>query len=442
MSDGFELFSVTELVEQLSLKKITPNYLIEYLLQKTEKLEKLIHAYTIINPQIRDRRLIEKASNRGPLYGLPVAVKDLVDTKGIETSYGSTIFAGHVPDRDALVVSRIKKNGGIIFGKTVTHEFALGIVSSPTRNPWDRSRIPGGSSGGSAAAVACGEAFFAVGSDTGGSIRIPAAMCGVTGMKPSYGKIPCIGVFPEAWSLDHLGPMTRYAKDLALELKAMGYDVLAKLTNARLRKRLRLGVIEEFVNQTSKPLRSVVRAAIDKLLSESIVEEEPVPNLPFSEMLKMHEIVDTSEIATVHTFVYAIYPKNKEKYLKESVEQIEQGLHNSAVEYIHALRSMKKYRAILSDVFKKVDCLLCPTLPSIAPKPNEVADLAKIMEFVKFLAPFNYTGNPAITVPCGFVEGLPVGLQIISDYGRDELAILLAERFQEVTDWHTKLPQL
>ncbi len=445
--DELCLKPVTQIVSELREGKIRTEELTNYLVGKVDRVDRRVHAYTVLNTLLLATLREGKPPLHGassPLYGLPVAVKDLIDTKGIETCYGSEIFAGHIPTRDASVVTRIKKSGGFIFGKTVTHEFALGLVSHPTKNPWDTQRIPGGSSGGSAAAVAAGEALFALGSDTGGSIRIPASMCGVTGLKPTYGRIPCNGVFPEAWSLDHLGPITRYAKDLPLELASMGYDITRRVQEAKHKKKLRAAVIQSFLDQSDGPVRSTVNAAISKLISEGIVEIEDIPEPPFDEMLNTHAVIDTSEIAVVHTHIYKIYPEHKKQYLEDSVTQIEQGLHNPATAYIEALKARRKHRKTLSNIFKRVDVLLSPTLPRTAPLTTELkaeyTSTASI--FVAFLAPFNLTGNPAITVPCGFAIGLPVGLQIVSDYARDEIAIILADRFQNITEWHTRLPPL
>jgi len=445
--DELYLKPLTQIVSELKQGKTRTEEIINYLVERVDKVDRKVRAYTVLNTHLLAALREGKAplhSASGPLYGLPVSVKDLIDTKGIETRYGSEIFTGHIPLRDASVVTRIKKSGGLIFGKTVTHEFALGLVSSPTRNPWDTRRIPGGSSGGSAAAIAAGEALFALGSDTGGSIRIPASMCGVTGLKPTYGRIPLNGVFPEAWSLDHLGPITRYAKDLPLELASMGYDITPKVQEARRKKEFRGGIIQSFLDESDGPVRSTVSTAINKLTSEAVVEIEDIPELPFDEMIKAHTTIDTSEIAVIHTSDYRIYPEHKKQYLENSVVQIEQGLHNTATAYIEALKARRRYRNTLKSIFKRVDVLLSPTLPKTAPLATDLkaGDTSMDSIFVAFLAPFNLTGNPAVTVPCGFVDNLPVGLQIVSDYARDQIAIALAERFQSITRWHTMQPSL
>lgn len=369
------------------------------------------------------------------LKGIPVSVKDLIDTKDIVTTYGSSIYSNHIPKKDASVVTNIKKNGGVILCKTNTHEFALGIETPPTKNPWDLSRIPGGSSGGSAAAISADLAIFALGTDTGGSIRIPASMCGITGLKPTYGSISVEGIFPESFSLDHVGPMCRFASDLPLLLESMGYPRKINLTE----KKLIVGIEKSFLEQSDDCVRSRINSFVDKCSSEDfiVVREIELPNV--DAINNYHAIIDTSEIAYVHRNQYNV---NKSKYLATSVEQILMGQKNKVVDYINAL----KYRGTIinefNKIYEKIDVIIAPSLPCVAPKIAETKKmtLAELYPYVKFLEIFNYIGFPSISFPCGFCSGLPVGVQLISKPWREDLIISLASRFQSVTDWHTRVP--
>ena len=209
--------SIQDIVSLLASGRISGSRLHEMLNESVNLLDDRVNSFAVTTGPERTK------TGRSPLHNLPVSVKDIIDTKGIGTEYGSTIFAGHVPERDAAVVWSIRKNGGQIQGKTQTHEFAMGIVTPQSRNPWDVERTTGGSSGGSAAAVSAGFSLVSIGTDTAGSIRIPAAFCGVSGLKPSSGKISVKGIYPEAWSLDTVGPICRYASDIPFILRSMGY---------------------------------------------------------------------------------------------------------------------------------------------------------------------------------------------------------------------------
>ncbi|MDP2954066.1 MAG: amidase, partial [Chloroflexota bacterium] len=233
-----ELTSLTigKLSPLLRRKEVSPREVVEAFLERVHRLNGSLGAYITVMEESalrqarEEERCIMEGDYHGPLHGIPLALKDLIDTKGVKTTSGSKILAGHVPEEDATVVERLRAAGAIILGKANLHEFAFGATNEnphygPARNPWDKERIPGGSSGGSAVAVAAGLAAGALGSDTGGSVRIPASLCGIVGLKPTYGRVSRHGVFPLSWSMDHLGPMTKSVEDAAFLLSAMaGYD--------------------------------------------------------------------------------------------------------------------------------------------------------------------------------------------------------------------------
>lgn len=432
--------SVAKVASLIADGDLSPTTLVDNLLRRIECFDAEVQSCLAINPRARVQagllaREAKLGRIRGPLHGIPVSVKDLIDTAGLRTTYGSPLFSNSVPRRDARVVSRLKEAGALILCKTNTHEFALGIETPPTKNPWETTRIPGGSSGGSAAALAADLALFAIGTDTGGSIRIPASMCGVTGLKPTYGAVSAEGVFPEAWSLDHVGPMCRFASDLPLLLECMGYPKRIK----RVSRGFRVGLEKNFFERASKHVVSTVEAFVDKGVSEGFVEPVEV-SLPLIDRINSaHGVVDTAEIATVHR---QLYPRNRDKYLPASAEQIEMGQRVMAVDYAEAQRFRPKALAEVLRALRGVDLVVSPALPEEAPSIDRVKKmtLRDHYPYTMFLEPFNFVGLPALSLPCGFHGGLPVGVQLVSRPWKEDVLIGLAQRYQEVTDWHIRVP--
>lgn len=422
------------LIEGFRNGNLDPLQFAELLLNRITDYDDKIKSFSILNPDLL------KESGQAPkssiLSGLPFAVKDLIDTRNITTTYGSSYYSNNIPQKDAEIVKRLKAAGGTVQGKSNTHEFALGITTPPTRNPWDLGRIPGGSSGGSAAAVAAGLSVFALGTDTGGSIRIPSSLCGVTGLKPTYGSVNMSGVFPESFSEDHLGPICRYASDLEYFGSTIGYGTGSQDSGYS----FKIGLVSDFFERSEKSVKNKVDVAVAKMESEGVIEEIDEIEIPDLELIKeMHEILDKSEIYYVH---HLLYPKNTYVYPRDIVEEIEEGMNISASEYISSLRFKEKARSYFSDLIKSYDAIISPTLPKTAPTIEETRKwtLKDHSKFTDFLTPFNYLGVPAITVPCGFTDGLPVGLQIVSEFGRDDKVISLAARYQEITDWQRSIP--
>lgn len=427
--------SVTELNRKIREVEVTPLELHEDLRERIEKYDQDVRSYVTLNENAeklagRMTDLARRGDLSGPLHGIPVSVKDLIETKGLRTTYGSAHYSENVSDANAQVVENLLDEGSYVIGKTNTHEFALGVVTSPTANPHDLSRIPGGSSGGSAAAIAAGLSVFALGSDTGGSIRIPASMCGITGLKPTYGIISTEGVFPESWSLDHVGPMVRFAEDLPIVMNAMG----SRIENRSIEKPLKVGLISGFMESACNEVRNTVRSATQKMESAGLIEVSDFTSTIFGESLELHEVIDTSEIAAIHRDQYYTDPSI---YLESSIREIESGLSRSAAEYIMATRSRDAmYEKFLKDM-RGYDLLISPTLPKTAPTLNE---LQEIGGYVAFQSEFNYLGVPAMSIPCGFVNDLPVGLQLIGRRYDDSAPISLAIEFQNITDWHLDIP--
>jgi len=302
--------SITEIARAIQRKELDPVDLTEELLNRIEKFDREIRAYVEINPHsIKEAKRSSFPVRNSSIRGIPFSVKDLIDTKGIVTAYGAKAFENHVPDRDAEVVSKIKLSGGFVLGKTNTHQFALGLETPPTKNPWDRQRIPGGSSGGSAAAIAADLALVALGTDTGGSIRIPAAMCGVTGLKPTFGKISTRGVFPTSPSMDHVGPLCRFASDLPLLLEAMGYRIKTR----KMKGPLKVGIIKDILEDAERGVRATVRKCFNLLVSERFVEIDEIELPGFLEACSATETLDTYETFLVHRKRFEANPKQYNK---------------------------------------------------------------------------------------------------------------------------------
>lgn len=368
---------------------------------------------------------------RGPLHGVPIALKDLYDTARVRTTAASAHFATRVPDADAAVVTALRKAGAVILGKLNMDEFAFNFTSEtshfgPVQNPWKRGYTPGGSSGGSAVAVSAGLCWGTLGSDTGGSIRLPAAFCGVVGYKPTYGRISAEGVLPLAWSLDHVGPITRTAGDARLMLAAMGLPLVAP----RSLESIRLGVPRSFYwDGLDAETEAAVSAAVKLLARRTAgVREVTLPPLPHDPELrilpKSYGAVIMAEAFTYHQERLAAAP---ERFHKGTRANLAIGAQVTASDYVRARRDLEQSRAAAAALFGDTDLLLMPTAPGPAFPLGSTADL----KFLRNTAPWNFYGLPCISVPCGTVrDGLPVGLQIIGKPGADSLVLAAAERYE------------
>lgn len=432
--------SVSKIVEMIVLGQVGPDRIHNKLIDRISKYDKLINSYTTLDQNSHEiaKELsteISKGKIRGPLHGIPASIKDIINTEGIKTSYGSLIYGDNVPTKDATVVKKLKENGSYVIGKNTTHEFALGIVSLPARNPWNQDRVTGGSSGGSAAAVSAGLSLFSIGTDTGGSIRIPAAMCGVTGLKPTFGKVSVSGVFPESWSLDHVGPIARYASDLPLILGSTGY----RLPASEKKEKYNVAILWNFFDASKKGVKKQVESELDRMSSENTVEIVDYTPEDFNRIFHFAEIIDAVESTVIHE---RSYKERGELYLDTSKHQFEFGSEIKAVDYLKAKRYKDRATRAFIRSMKGIDALISPTIPDIAPTINEAEKLSldELSYYMKFVQPFDYLGTPAVSIPAGFHDGLPVGLQIISKPNEDYLAIAIAERFQETTNYHKLIP--
>ena len=382
----------------------------------------------------RSDRELSAGEDRGVLHGVPIALKDLIFTKDVRTTMGSAFFEENVPDYDATVVERLEEAGAVLIGKTNTHEFAYGPTGDrsnfgPTRNPYDPERITGGSSGGSGAAVAAGLCYGALGSDTGGSIRIPAALCGVVGMKPTFGRVSKYGVFPLSWSLDHVGPLTRTVEDNALLLNVLaGYDSRDPYSINRgpedftrdLRRDISGGVVgiptDFYFEHGDAEVESRVRDAIEVLRELGAeVREIHLPNL--WESLSAQRLTLAAEAYAVHEERLETAP---EKFDDHGLERLLLGEDLRAYRYANAQQRKLRATDEFDHAFEEVDVLLAPTTPIPAPYLGqrqiqiEGYEEAVYSALTRLTGPTDLTGHPSLSVPCGTTtEGLPIGLQLI-----------------------------
>ncbi len=385
--------------------------------------------------------------DRGPLHGIPIAVKDLFYTKGVRTTGGSRLFADFVPDHDAAVVERLNNAGAVLVGKTGLHELAYGITSSNphfgvVKNPWDRDRIPGGSSGGSGASVVSGMVFMAMGSDTGGSIRIPASYCGTVGLKPTYGRVSRFGSMPLGFSLDHMGPLTRSVRDAGAVLNAIaGYDPRDDASSRRpvedyippqeaSIRDLRLGLPHNFFfERLDAEVESAVRGALRK--GESLgaqVVQTPVPDIAaINAVARLILLAEASALMEPHL-------DRRDQFGPDVLALLDQGRLIAATDYVNAQRLRRRMQHEFEAVWTHVDCLVTPTTPITAPRIGETGvNINGESEDVRLATTrlvrgINLLGLPAISIPCGVDRrGLPVGLQIIGKPFAEAMILRVAQ---------------
>jgi aspartyl-tRNA(Asn)/glutamyl-tRNA(Gln) amidotransferase subunit A len=395
-----------------------------------------------------------RAGRGGVLTGIPISVKDLIVTIDAPTSLGSRVIPGGLPaGPDGPAINRLRRAGAVILGKTNLHEVALGVTSDnehfgAARNPWDPTRVAGGSSGGSAVAVAAGMGLGSVGTDTRGSIRIPSACCGVVGLKPTYGTIPTDGVFPLAATLDHIGPMARSVEDVALLFGVMtgsarrAKAVLAAVDRKPGRKK-KIAVCEYFIRDADHEIATAIETAIKllarrgaALVSVEIPELEPA--------LEASRVIVLAEAIAYHD---DLLRRNPDGYGPNLKSRLLGGYQLSALQYVQAEERRLELLAAYATLFQEVDCLIGAVLPVAPPKigtqsvPMAGVDTPLSEAFCRYNAPQNMTGVPALALPCGFSKaGLPIAMQLVAGSGQEEVILGIGATYQRETDWHTRKP--
>lgn len=485
MSELWQL-SVAEASSRLARREISSAELTDACLERIAAVDGRLSAYITVTADAAraqaaaaDRRIA--AGNAAPLTGIPMQVKDLLCTNGVPTTCASRMLAEYVPVYDATAVACLRAQDAVLLGKGNLDEFGMGSSTEnsaffPTRNPWDTARVPGGSSGGSAAAVAAGAAPFALGTDTGGSIRQPAAFCGVTGLKPTYGRVSRYGLVAYASSLDQIGPLARDAADCALILQAVaGRDPrdatslpdavpnYAAALTANI-SGLRLGIPQEYFGDgMDAGVRAAVTAAIDRLAA--LGAEIRAVSLPTTEYaLACYYIIAPSEcsanLARYDGVKYG-YSHQGEGDLWQAMERTRQHGFGAEVKrrimlgafalssgyYDAYYRKAQQVRTLIRQdfarVFAEVDALAAPVTPVPAFPIGERADDPLRMYLVDiYTLPANIAGLPAMSVPCGFAAGLPVGLQLIGSHLAEPTLLNLAHAYQQVTGWHRERPPI
>ncbi|MGC1373649.1 MAG: amidase [Candidatus Sulfotelmatobacter sp.] len=449
--------TILELAPRLRRKEVSPVELTRACLERIEKVNPTLNAFITVTAEsaLAEARAAEqeiaRGEWRGPLHGIPVALKDLIDSAGVRTTAGSQVFQNRVPSQDAEVVRRLRQAGAVILGKNNLHEFAYGgssLVSffGGVHNPRNAEHIAGGSSGGSAAAVAAGLCYAAIGTDTAGSIREPASLCGCVGLKPTYGRVPTRGVIPLSWSLDHVGPLAATVADAAIVLQAIaGYDA-RDVSSANIAvadyvsalhegtKSLRVGIPREFFYAD---VDNEVHAAVEQAISviRPLVAEVREVKLE----VPTDRTVQAAESFAYHAEYLARAP---ELYQPETLRRIRSREKISAAEYIQRRRELDEERRRAHDIFGEIDLLVTPATPIPAPK---IADLKKDpaalrpaeLILLRNTRPFNVWGMPAISVPCGVTKsGLPVGLQIAGPHWREDMVLRLGGEYERATAWN------
>ena len=463
--------SMTDLARMIATKTVSPVEVVQAHLDRIAALDGKLKSYITVmgDNALAAARAAESAvqsgATLGPLHGVPVGLKDLYCTKGVRTTGGSKILADWVPEEDATVVARLAGAGAIALGKLNMHEFAYGPEGLNQHygtpwNPWDAKihRICGGSSSGSGASVAAGICPGALGSDTGGSIRIPSSLCGLSGIKPTYGRVSRAGVLPLAWSMDHIGPMCRSAADCALMLAPMaGYDPRDPTTSvlpvpdygAALTgqvKGLRIGLLRSFFLESAGPAQRAAVEAAAKALEGQGATLEAVDLTTVSLAPAASHAVLAPEAYAYHE---AWLKTRAAEYGADVRERLRVGAFVTGAEYLKGQRLRGLLKNEVDAALARLDVLLAPStaIEATAVGQNEVRigneTFPVRASLIRFTRPFNLTGHPAASVPCGFTaEGLPMGLQIIGRPFDEATVLRVADAYQRLTDWHTRRPAM
>ena len=450
--------------ERIRRKELSPVELTRALLERVERHDGGLNCFIRVTPEaaLAAARSAERAvmagATLGPLHGVPFALKDIIDVAGLPTTCHSKILLDHQARADAEVTRRIAGAGGILLGKLATHEFAIGgpafdLPFPPARNPWDRRMLPGGSSSGSGAALAAGFVPLAIGTDTGGSVRNPASLCGIVGLKPTYGRVSRRGVFPLAFSLDHVGPMTRDVADNALLLQVIaGHDAhdpgsverpvpyfAAGLERGV--KGLKVGLIRHF-HLKDIPADPEVTQGIElvaRQLAELGAEVVEIETAPLQDFAACNRIILLSEACAVHERWLKARPQD---YSRSTRTRLMPGLFLSSLDYVQALRWKRELTECFDRLLQSVDVAICAS----SMDPAFVIDDPVVVE--KFYprqarTPFNVTGHPALSLPIGFSKaGLPLSLQIVGRHWDEATIYRVARAYERATPWHQRHPAL
>lgn len=460
-SANLPFLDLAEASRAIQKKEISPVEMAKACLRRIEQMNPELNAFITVTAESaleeakRAEAEISRGEWKGPLHGIPLAVKDLAETAGVRTTAASKVLEHYVPSEDAEVVRRLRLAGAVLLGKLNLHEFAYGgsgVIGhfGPARNPWNKEHITGGSSSGSAAAVAGFLCYGAIGTDTAGSIRLPAACCGIVGLKPTYGLVSTRGIIPLSWSLDHAGPMCRTVLDTALLLQAIAhYDHLdiycqkfppvyyPSAIEEEDCSVLRIGTPRKFWQDLDREIEQAVDAAVAEIGR-------------FTKGTRNIELGFETDRTLVRCEPWVYHqrhlPAHEADYDPDTLRRIRSGADVTVAQYIEKQRELWQQRREILHLFEEVDLIVTPTSPVLAPSFAELkADAANLRNtellMLRNTRPFNVFGLPAISVPCGFSKsGLPIGLQIVGAPGTEGVVLALASAYEKRTAWHTKRP--
>ncbi|NQW21347.1 MAG: amidase [Chloroflexi bacterium] len=458
--------SIGELASLIGKGELSPVDLVEASLARISQLEPRLNAFLevwdnearksaqVAQEEIADRRYL------GPMHGIPVGLKDLIDVAGHQTTGGSKVLSGNVATADASVVTRLRAAGAIFIGKLNLVEFAFGTTgvnsfTGDVKNPWDSTRITAGSSSGSATAVASGMVPVALGTDTGGSVRMPAALCGIAGLKPTYGRVSRSGVLDLSWSLDHVGPMTRTTEDCALMMNVLaGYDPKDPASSSHPitdfttelnggLTGLKIGVPSDyfFDEIVDEEIKRSVRAAIDLIAANGAeVVELPMPWVDKGRAINLGVLLP--EAVSVHAKMISQHP---DLYTPAVRSRIQSGFNVPAIDYVQAQRARQWFNYQMAESMSSVDVLITPTVPIQAPTIAEctpsAGNLGAGSELPMFTGVFDVTGQPSHSIPCGFTKaGMPIGMMITGHPFDESTVLRVGHAFEKLTNWHQRPP--
>lgn len=461
MAEFDPFISLWDAADLLAHRQISPVELTRAYLERIQNFDSKINSFITVTAdaalQAARQAEVEIISGRlrGRLHGIPVALKDLFETAGVRTTHGSKLFSGYIPKTDGFVVQRLRHSGSIVLGKTNMHEIAFGVTNvnphfGPCHNPWSLDRIPGGSSGGSGAAVAAGFCLGALGTDTGGSIRIPASLCGIVGLKPTRGRVSLNGVLPLSWNLDHVGPMARRVRDVAVLLQHIaGYDpddpysirievddYLAGLEGGV--NGWRVGFpVDEYFSKADPEVLEVIRQAIEvfRQLGAQVTEMD-FPEGYTAGVTNVRMIA--CDAAAYHQERMQMQPAD---FGADVLERLRGGEPHTAIEYSGYRREQTRLIRLAEQVFEEVDLLILPATAVTAPPIEGPDALEQARLLTRFTAPFNLLGFPALVLPCGFnAAGLPVGMQLVARPWAEAALLRAGNAYEQAAGWYTHRP--
>jgi aspartyl-tRNA(Asn)/glutamyl-tRNA(Gln) amidotransferase subunit A len=452
----------SDVVEALRTGELSSAELTRRYLERIERYDEAVGSFVTIcaDTALEAADAADDALRRGeppkPLHGLPVALKDNIDTAGVRTTIGSRFFADNVPGRDAEVWRRLREAGAVLIGKTALHEFAYGATTQNPhhgvcRNPWDLDRVPGGSSGGSGAALGADLVAGALGTDTGGSVRIPAALNGVSGLRPTAGRVSISGVFPITWSFDTVGPMARSIADVAALFAVLqGFDSEDPTSidrppddvSSALERGvdgLRVGVLTGFYQEdVDEELLAATRAAAEALgrLGAAVTELE-LPGA--AEVFDATNLVVRAEAYAIHHGRLSTQP---EAFGEDVRRRLLLGEQVSGAEYAEYRQVGRIWRRTVEGAFEGLDAMLAPATGTVAPRADESETIETTRRLARLTYGFSTAGVPVLTVPCGISDGLPVGMQLVAPWWREDTLLAVGGAYQRETDWHLRRPEL